>query len=230
MALQFSGSLLVSGSITVTGAVTATQAYSTAVFTDMAFSHVSGTADFVAGVGIPISSSIGFGAGVNADGSIYLTPTASAPLAKYAAFRTDNKPIQIVGYRIFTNISGSDFPQYDYNANGTKISRVSVGLANLSATSSAYSGQPLSYNMFSTVSGSYNGADGYWSTISAGAIKHSTAEIGDAGTLYLTSSNTSFVLSPTAYSPTYYTFLMSIGAAFATKTYKFRFEVDYQAI
>jgi hypothetical protein len=231
MALQLSGSLILTGSLGVKGAVTSTQTYSTIVFPDLEFNHVSGTRTYAAGTKIVVSGSIPFGGGLDSNYNLTLTPTASSPLPQYVAFRTENdRNIQVIGYRIYSNISGSDFPQYDNNVNGTKISFVSIGYVNKPTSNSTSVITPIEYYMYSGTSGSYNGADGNWSLIPTGSVKSTSPEIRDAGTLYLTSSNASLILSPTAYSPTYYTFRMIMGASFPTKTYKFRFEVDYQTI
>ena len=224
MPLQLSGSLVLSGSVTST-----TSNY-TVAYADMQFGHVSGTRSFFAGVGIPVTAS-SFGAGVT-NGHITLSPTASAPDPTYLAFTTFaplSTNCTIVGYRMYTNISGSDFPQYDYNPNGAKISYVSIGTAYLTGPNSSTSGQPIQELMYSLTSGSYDYADGNWSTFTPGAILNNPPEILDAGTLYLTSSTANVNITATPYSPAYFTFLMSMGAAFATKTYKFRFELIIQA-
>lgn len=214
-----------SGSIILTGSITPTKVQSTIVFDDMSFNHVSGTRSYYAGVGTSFTAS-SFGSGVSG-GHITLSPTASSPYPTYSTFTFINKNCRITGYRMYTNVSGSDFPLYDSNTNGPKISYVSIGTATLTAPNSTSNGQVVSNLMYSLTSGSYDYADGYWETISTGATLNNPPEILDAGTLYVTSS-ANISIAPTAYSPTYFTFLMSIGAAFATKVYKFRFELDIE--
>lgn len=228
MPLQLSGSIAVSGSLIVSGSVTTTGAITTTLFSDMSFQHTSGSTSDFAGVGIPITAS-NFGGGVDGAGHILLYPTASAPNPQYVAFRSENRNCKLVSYRMYTNITGSDFPQYDYNSQGPKISTIGVATAKLTDVNSFVGGQTISNSVFSLTSGSYDRADGTWSLISSGAyLSGPTTEIGDAGTLYI-SANAPFPISLSpAYSPTYYTFLMNIGAAFATKVYKFRFELDIQ--
>lgn len=230
MPLQLSGSLLLTGSITSTQPITSPSLYTTLVFDDMQFYHVSGTRSYFAGVGIPITASA-FGVGMNyVSGSyhIALEPTASAPYNKWQAFGYDVRNLKIIGYRWYTNMTGSDFPAYTGGPNGPNISYVSFGQAYATDTNAATSGQTISEAMYSSVAGAYDRYDGNWSIFyPAGPVSNGEVQIGDAGTLYLTGSyNVS--MAPTAYSPRYYTFLMSVGAGFATKTYKYRFELDVQ--
>lgn len=227
--LQTGSIVLTTGSVTVlTGSVTSPNVIYTLVFDDMEFNHVSGSRSYFAGVGIPITAS-SFGAGI-VDGNLVLQPTASAPYSKYEAFKTIYRNARLVSYRMYTNLSGSDFPVYDYNSNGPKISYVSVGFASKTTANGATSGQSISNLMYSLTPGTYDGADGDgWETFLPGAVINTPNEIMDAGTLYKDSPPPYEIsFAPTEYSPTYFTFLMSIGAAFATKTYKFRFELDIE--
>jgi hypothetical protein len=227
-----SGSIILTGSMITTQAILSPSIYTTLVFDDMEFYHVSGTRSYFAGVGIPITASA-FGAGMEViNGSYHLTlePTASAPYKKWQAFSYDVRNLKLLSYRMYTNMTGSDFPAYTGGPNGPNISYVSFGQAYATAPNSATSGQIISNTMYSSVSGAYDQYDGNWDIFySAGPVSTGGTEIGDAGTLYI-SSPVPFPISmaPTAYSPTYFTFLMSIGAGFATKTYKFRFALDVQ--
>lgn len=72
-------------------------------------------------------------------------------------------------------------------------------------------------------------ADGDWQVIPTGSVlSNPPTEIRDSGTLFTTGSVGFLVinLGPGQYSPVYYTFLMSIGAGFKSKKYKFRMELD----
>ena len=232
MPLELSGSITLTGSISTTQPISSPSVYTTLVFDDMQFNHVSGTRSYFAGVGIPITASA-FGAGMDVVSGNYhlaLIPTASAPYKKWQAFDFDVRNLKLISYRMYTNMTGSDFPAYTGGANGPNISYVSFGQAYATNYNAASSGQTISNEMYSSISGAYDQYDGNWDIFyPAGPVSAGEVEIGDAGTLYI-SSPVPFPISmaPTAYSPKYFTFLMSVGAGFATKTYKYRFELDVQ--
>ena len=227
MALQLSGSIILSGSLTVSGSLVATNTTTTLFFNDMEFTHVSGSRSFYSGVGTAYSCS-SFGAGVS-QGNLVLIPTAPSPNPEYSNFKSETSRYKVVGYRMFTNVSGSDFPVYNYQSDGPNLSYLSLGVASMNAPNSATSGQLVSNVMYSLTQGQYDGADGYgWIVVPTGSVlSNPPTEIKDTGTLYISSSiNNPINIGPTVYGPVYYTFLMSIGAGFKSKKYKFRFELD----
>lgn len=249
MPLQLTGSINLSGSITVSsgsitvvsgsinllsGTVNAPNKVYTMVFDDMEFSHTSGSRSYYSGVGVPMPVADGFGAGYDGE-RLVLYPTASAPYSRYENFTSTVRNVKILGYRLYTNIVGADFPLYDNNSNST-VTRgyVNLGTAWLSGPSSVNSAQFIQEGIYSYASGSYEPFGPYgsneWSVVPDYAIKSPTDEILEAGTLYIKQAyaNAYINLAPTDYSPTYFTFLMSIGSAFRTKTYKFRFEFDLE--
>lgn len=221
-----SGSItLVSGSVTVlSGNVQAPNNVYTMEFDEMSINHVSGTLSYYAGVGVAISGS-GFGGGVVGN-KLAMYPTASAPYSTYEAFTTIPRNVRMVRYRMYTNMVGADFPAYDGNSNGPAQAFVNFGRNFLSGPNSANSDQYIQNLMRSSVAGQYDG--NVWSLFYTGSISGSTNEIYDAGTLYKVDNDYTMNLAPTQYSPIYFTFIMSIGALFRTKTYKFKFELDIE--
>ena len=232
MSLQLFGSVNLDGSITIpsgsitilTGSVQAPNNVYTMFFDEMSFNHVSGSASLFAGVGIAITSS-GFGGGFSG-GKLIMYPTASAPYTTYEAFTTIPRNVRMVKYRMYTNMVGADFPAYDGNSNGPAQAFVNFGRNFLSGPNSANSDQYIQNLMRSSVAGQYDG--NVWSLFYTGSISGSTNEIYNAGTLYKVDNDYIMDLAPTQYSPIYFTFIMSIGALFRTKTYKFKFELDIE--
>jgi len=236
MGLQLSGSLNLTGSITietgsvtlVSGSVTVLSGYVSSPgityaidFDDMIINHESGSRSFFAGVGTPFTASV-FGAGLDG-GKLVLYPTASAPSAKYATFKSLWRNAEITHYEVYTNFTGSDFPAYDNNTNGPTVSYVSLGVAFQTDGGSATSGQYISDLMYNSQAGTYNPGGKDFKVMSAGAISNTPTEIMDGGTLYVAQAAPFTIdLNPTLNSPIYFTWLMSIGASFPTKTYKFR--------
>ncbi len=198
-------------------------------FGDMQFSHVSGSGSYYAAVSsvlVPVLPS-GFGAGVDASRNLTLTPTTSS-VPTYSAFKSETSNLRVTGYRFYSNITGSDFPVYNFQSQGPNISFVAFGVAEKTGPNSATSAQLISREMYSLTAGTYDGADGEWSIVPTGSVKSASPEILDSGTIYSVGSmgSSPIDLGPNPYSPVYYTFLLSMGAGFATKTYKFRLELD----
>jgi hypothetical protein len=216
--VNLTGAFNTSGSIILTGSISSTGTKSTLVFDEMSISHVSGTRDYYGGVGIAYDAlPQGFGSG-NDGPNITLIPTASG------AWMTLNKNARVTGYRWYTNVVGADFPDWNNVDNETKIFMF-LGLAYLAPSSTTTQG--ITNTLLSSEPGQYYWPGTNWQTGSAGAVLNSPVQVGNAGTLYITgSSNVS--LAPTAYSPKYFTFMMSIGSQFPTKTYKFKFELDIE--
>jgi hypothetical protein len=233
--VSFTGSFDTTGSITVqTGSITvlsgslfASNFKYSKIYGDLEVPHVSGSRSYYGGVTTAYNTlPFGFGAGSGGGNTILLYPTASSPAPTYSTFTSINRNIKLIGYTMYSNILASDFPQYDGNFSsgaGPTVGYVSIGTAYLAP--SATSGQVVSNELRSSQSGAYAPYSDEWSVVPGGTVS-SPAQIGDYNTLYISDlSPLEISLAPTEYSPTYFTFLMSIGAKYPTKTYKFRFEL-----
>lgn len=193
---------------------------STLTYPDMSINHVSGTTSFYAGVGVAYSGS-SFGSGINGNYRLVLYPTASAPAPTYATFTTEApNVVTATTMRVYTNITSSDIPSYDNNPNGPTVAFMYLGSAYLTAPNGSTSGQRSTVEMLYPETILY-----YWNTV-VGGIQNTPLEIGDRGTLYKEEPVAGGSIGSGSFSPYYYTFVMRIGAAFPTKTYKFRFELD----
>lgn len=235
MALQLSGSVnltgdisLQSGSISIlTGSLFTNNFKYSKVYGDLEFNHVSGSRSYYGGVTTAYDVlPFGFGAGSGGGNTLYLYPTASGAAPKYSTFDSINTNVKLVSYTMYSNIKATDFPAYDGNwsaGTGPTVGYVAIGTAYLAP--SATSGLTIENELRSSQEGGYVPYSDEWSVVPGGVVSTSD-EIGDYNTLYISrKSPYEISLAPTAYSPTYFTFLMSIGAKFPTKTYKFRFEL-----
>ena len=221
--VTLTGSLNTTGSINLTGSITSTTNKYTLTFTDMSISHVSGTRDFYAGVGTAFTA-LPFGFGSGNDGSrIILYPTASSG-AKYSTFTTIPKNAKITRYTIYTNAVVADLPDFNGNDNQTTI-YTSIGTAYLAPSSTSQQNETV--KLLTMNPGTYSPLADIWSIASTGSVLNSPVEILDDSTFYITGS-CNINIAPTEYSPTYFTFLMSIGSQFPTKTYKFRVELEIE--
>jgi hypothetical protein len=190
----------------------------TIVISEMSVVHVNGVADFYVGVGTPISSGIGGGV-AGSPSHLVLTPASQY-------WRSENIIAQASKLNVYTNIiagkavDDNGFIGYLYQCY-------------MDGAGSATSGQRSEMKFGST----YNEASlppYINSSIVNSGVLNSPIAVGDIGTFFGNSTINGGSLGTGSnigiggtYSRYYYTFAISIAAATASGTYKFRFELEY---
>lgn len=178
----------------------------TIVIPEMSVPHTNGSDTFYCGVGVAQNSPVGGGF---SGSHITLQPDSEF-------WRTENFKASSIVMRVATNIVAGDAPtghaisafkhmefvQSDHSEAGIDCESCSIG--------DSFYGQM---------------------TVNQGGPVNSPANVGDNGTLSTSAVYTSppsIGLANGTYSPFFYIFCMQIPSACLTKTYKFRFEIDYK--
>lgn len=191
-------------------------------FAEMSCPHTQGTFDNYVGTGVAKRGGYGVGAG---GGQLYTSPDGYWSTIK-------NIPASAVKMKVFTNIVAND-AAFTSNPH-------TQGLIAYFVTGHLYAQNGATYGQQGTIFFVSDGAiDGTNTTpgIVAGApVASATANVGDAGTFFAELDLTGGVVgngiqvgggAPFGDNQYYFIFGMQIAAPCATKTYKFKFELEY---
>lgn len=194
--------------------------------------HISGSVDSKYFGAYQYTSSAYYGLGTGVYSGSYI-PDFTPGGASATYWTTETFPAQITRVRVYTNMVAEDIAPYDGNSQGLKVSWFLMGEGHFTAYNGVTYGPRAEFSMYGyEYSGTkyfYTG-DGVDIVPTGGYPVSSPPEIGDAGTLYFDGTPFSFGvgIGPVGnYSPNYYGFFFKIGGAYATKTYKFKVELDY---
>ncbi len=185
---------------------------------DFSVVHTNGVANNAAGTDAATASTVG--SGLDGDHNIVLTPVV-------AYWKSNTVVSRATKLKVYTNIVADDAPS-DTNPGGTGI-KCFVSQAYKSAADTALSGQRASINIGKTGTASTGGATN--GIVSGGPTY--AGNIGDNGTFYSQINIADAGLNTQVgnggeFSDFYYIFGVLINSGVASKTYKFRFELEYE--
>jgi hypothetical protein len=184
----------------------------TLVYPEISIAHTQGTAQNYAGVNTMTSSAIG--SGIDGSNNLTLTPDSSY-------WASENMVARATTCRVYTNVVPTDMNSH--------FMTVGIYGAYKTGTGSSTSGQRGTALISDSCT--FNPATGDYCQSVVGGVLSSPPNVGDVGTYYFEFStiNADLGLGGTfnIYSRFYYIFAVLIDAQCISKTYKFRFELDY---
>lgn len=173
---------------------------------EMSIVHTNSVADSYAGTGTAVSGA----PSVGIDGSQNLTLSPA-----FANWKSLDIETSFVKLRVATNIVAAD-----YSSGSPIVCSINTGYKSAAGSANLDLGTQITFTSAPSPSGSGGAVNG--------GVLASPPNVGDTGTLYASLNQiTSNIGLGGTYSRYYFIFFMSIPASWPSKTYKFKFSLEY---